>query len=215
LGQCFVLDQTETTVLAELQASDPAPVQLTPGRYRVKCISGGEAFAASADLAPGTTRVEALAFSSVERETVLARGPGLSLNRRIALSVGVSAEPSGPVGWGSVAWVNDFDLFAFEIQLGASHEGVASSKLGLYGNLPWWDVLETRLDVGLSGAYQTTFQDAGQVLFGPLVQLSVAPSRKLRLFLRQEVLRKVSLGSSTEDSLPLLTSIGVDWSLDE
>lgn len=215
LGQCFVLDRAETTVLAELRASDPAPVQLAPQRYHIKCISGSEAFAASVDLAPGTTNVESLAFSSEEPQAMLARGPGLSLKRRIALAVGVSAEPDGAQGWTSLAWVNDFEVFAFEVQLGAGTRGLASSKLGLYGSLPWWDVLRSRLDVGLSIAYATNFQDPGHMLFGPLVQLSVQPSRKLRVFLRQEVLRSVSLSSSTEDSLPLLTSAGIDWSLDD
>jgi hypothetical protein len=146
---------------------------------------------------------------------MLARGPGLTLHRRVALAVGVSAEPGGAQGWSSLAWVNDYELFSFEIQLGASYKGFASSKLGLYGSLPWWDVLGTRLDAGLSTGYSTNFQDAGQLLFGPLVQLSVQPSRKLRVFLRQEVLRSVSLSSSSEGAMPLLTSAGIDWSLDD
>lgn len=215
LGQCFVLDRAETTVLAELRATDPAPVQLAPQRYRIKCLSGSGAFAASVDLGPGMTAVESLAFSSVERETMLARGPDLTLHRRLALGVGVLTQPGEIQGWTSLAWVNDFESFAFEIQLGAGHLGLASSKLGLYGSLPWWDVLGTRLDAGLSAAYATKFDDAGQVMFGPLVQLSVQPSRKLRVFLRQEVLRSVSLSSSSEGALPLLTSAGIDWSLDD
>lgn len=213
LGQCFVLDRAETSVIAELRASDPAPVQLAPERYRIKCISGNGAFAASVELGPGTTKVESLAFSSVERETMIARGPGLTLHRRIALSVGVGVERGQAQGWTSLAWVNDFELFAFELQLGASPQGLASSKLGLYGRLPWWEVLGTHLDAGVSTGYATSFQDAGQVLFGPLVQLSVQPSPRLRVFLRQEVLRGVSLSSSSEGTLPLLTSAGIDWSL--
>lgn len=214
-GQCFVLDRAETSVLAELRASDPAPVQLAPERYRIKCIAESDVFAASVDLGPGTTNVESLAFSSADPSAMLARGPGLSLHRRLALAVGVSAEPDGAEGWTSLAWVNDFELFSFELQLGAGTRGRASSKLGLYGSLPWWDVFGTRLDVGLSVAYATNFQAPGHVLFGPLVQLSVQPSRKLRVFLRQEVLRSVSLSPAAEDSLPLLTSAGIDWSLDD
>lgn len=215
LGQCFVLDESETKVLAELRPNDPAPVQLARGRYRVKCLTSREAFAATVDLQAGTTNVESLAFSSVERHAVLTRGAGLTLRRRIALGLGVSVEDSGAQGWSTLAWVNDYGAFAFEGQLGASHTGVASAKLGLYGNLPWWTVLDTRLDVGLSGAYQTDFSDAGHLSFGPLVQLSRAPTRRWRVFLRQEILRKVSLSSSSTDALPLVTSAGIDWSFDE
>jgi hypothetical protein len=214
-GQCFVLDEAETRVIAELRPGDPAPVQLPPQRYRVKCLSENEAFAATVDLPPGTTNVESLAFSSVERQAVLARGPGLTLRRRIALGLGISVEEGSAAGWSTLAWINDYEAFALEVQLGASHEGLASAKLGLYGNLPWWTVLRTRLDVGLAGAYQTAFNDPGQVLFGPLMQLSFEPSRRLRVFLRQEVLRKISLSAASTDSLPLVTSAGIDWSLDE
>src|SRR5690606_35262158 len=134
LGQCFVLDESETKVLAELRPNDPAPVQLARGRYRVKCLTSREAFAATVDLQAGTTNVESLAFSSVERHAVLTRGAGLTLRRRIALGLGVSVEDSGAQGWSTLAWVNDYGAFAFEGQLGASHTGVASAKLGLYGN---------------------------------------------------------------------------------
>src|SRR5690606_36399927 len=63
LGQDFVLDPAETSVIAELRPSDPAPVQLAPERYRIKCFSGDAAFAASVELRPGTTHGESLAFS--------------------------------------------------------------------------------------------------------------------------------------------------------
>lgn len=214
LGQCFVLDPAETSVIAELRPSDPAPVQLAPERYRIKCFSGDAAFAASVELRPGTTHVESLAFSSVDRDAVLARGPGLVARQRLALALGVSAGSNDPEAWTNLAWVTDFGLFAYELQLGVSHAGRVSPKLGLYGNLPWWTVLGSRLDAGLSLAYATSFEDRGQVLFGPLVQLHFEPSPRLRVFLRQEVLRAVSLSPSAEDSLPLLTTAGVDWSFD-
>jgi hypothetical protein len=215
LGQCFVLDETETSVIAELRSSDPASVQLDPGRYRIKCVSESGAFAASADLGPGTTEVEALAFASVDKQVVLARGPGLTLHRRLALAAGIRVEPSGLEEWTTAAWVNDYGPYAFEIQLGVSQRARASSKLGLYGTLPWWSVLNTRLDVGLSAAYVTDFAEPGEVTIGPLVQLSFHLAPELRVFVRQEVLRSINLSTSAEDSLPLVTSAGLDWDFDK
>ena len=96
----------------------------------------------------------------------------------------------------------------------SSDLGRVAPKLGVYGTLPWWTVLQSRLDAGLSVAYATSFDDAGEVMFGPLVQLSFQPSKRMRVFVRQEVLRSVSLDGAAEDSLPLLTTMGLDWSLD-
>jgi len=214
LGQCFVLDRSGAAVLAELRASDPAPVQLLPGHYDVTCISGSEAFAASVDLRPGETAVESLAFSSVDRHAVVARGPDHDLHRRVALAAGVMAVPDGPEAWATLAWVHDLGLFSGEFQLGVGHLGRVSPKLGLYGRLPWWTVLHSRFDVGLSVAYLTSFQDPGQVMFGPLLQLSFQTGPRLRAFLRQEILTSISL-SSGQNSLPLLTTAGMDWSFDE
>ncbi len=211
LGQCFVLDTAETSVIAELRASDPAPVQLAPKRYLVKCFTGKEAFAATVDLNPGATNVESLAFSSMSPEAVLARGPGLVQKHRVALGLGVSARPEDVEALGTLAWIHDFGPFAYEVQFGVTHTGRVSPKLALYGNLPWWTVLGTRLDAGLSLAYATHRDDAGEVMFGPLVQLHLAASERLRVFLRQEVLRSVSLGPSSVDSLPLLTTAGIDF----
>ncbi len=76
-------------------------------------------------------------------------------------------EDGSAEGWSTLAWINDYEAFAFEVQAGASHEGLASVKLALYGESPWWTVLQTRLDVGLAGAYQTSFNDPGQLLLVP------------------------------------------------
>lgn len=214
LGQCFVLDHAETAVIAELRAGDPAPVQVPVGRYRVKCISGAGAFVASADLHAGTTAIESLAFASTERHEVIARGPALDVHRRLALAGGVSSESDGPEEWLTLAWVHDLGAFSGELQVGVSHVGRFAPKLGLYGHLPWWTVLGTRLDVGLSAAYRTKFEDAGELTFGPLLQLSFEASQHLRVFLRQEISTSVSLTSTGQNSLPLLTTLGMDWSFD-
>ena len=215
-GQCFVLDREETRVIAEVGPLDPAPVQLAPGRYRIKCLKGVEAYGATVELTGGSsTDVESLGFTPIEREVMLARGPGLKLRRRVALGLGVAVDDPNVLPWASLAWIEDYDAFAFEAQLAASTDGLAATKLAFYGHLPWWTVLHTRLDVGLSAAYQTSFGDAGQFLFGPLLQLSLEPTPRWRLFLRQEILRKVSLSASTSDSLPLLTSAGISFSFDE
>jgi hypothetical protein len=215
LGQCFVLDPAETAVVAEVRASDPGPVQVAVGRYRIKCISGDEAFVASADLHAGTTAVESLAFASTERHEVVARGPALDVHRRLALSGGVSTEQAGPEAWATLGYVHDFGVFSAELQVGLSHVGRFAPKLGIYGHLPWWTVLGTRLDVGLSTAYRTTFEDAGDLTFGPLVQLSLEAGPRLRVFLREEIQTSVSLSAPAENSLPLLTTAGMDFSFDQ
>lgn len=214
LGTCYVLDQDETRVLAELRASDPAPLALPTRRYRLRCVSGAGARAVSLELGMATVVVESLDFESVPNDLMLARGPSNPAIVRWAAAGGMGFVDPTPVLLGTVAAIVDRQDFSYELQVGLRSDAHFMTKAALYGRLPWWEALDTRLDVGLSVGHDTRFDGAGEVVFGPLIQLSTPLGESSRWFLRQEILRSVPLSPEARAALPLFTTTGIDvsWS---
>jgi hypothetical protein len=212
LGTCYVLDATESAVLAELRASDAAPVALPPRRYRVKCLNNAGAAAATVELTAGLTSVESLIFESIAEEVVLARGPAATPGLRVGVGAELWAvENAAPLAV-ALSLQRTHPDFAYELALAALHNQRLSARVALLGRVPWWQVGPSELQLGLALGYASSLSGTrAEALFGPVVQLEMPLLAQLQLQLREEILRSLPLNESGAAGLPLVTHLGVSW----
>lgn len=212
LGHCYVLDQKETRVLAEVSASDPGAVSLPVGAYRVKCLNHDGVIAASLSLGTGRTHVEELDFDSANEELVLARGPGEPSRLSLGLFLGAHFAPSldGAV---TVSLRHSQQGIALGASAGLLGTGRFTAQGELLGALPWWDANVVSLEVGLLVGVESRFDGTDSSLaLGPLVELSTPLSSTITVALRQEMTRTIPLASDGEPTLPLVTRLGASVS---
>lgn len=208
LGHCYVLDDKETRVLAEVSALDPGAVSLPVGAYRVKCLSRDGVVAAPLSLGSGRTHVEELDFDDVNEELVLARGPEGPSRLSLGLFLGAHFAPSldGAV---TVSLRHSKQAVAIGASAGLLGTARFTAQGEMLGALPWWNANEVSLEVGVLVGVESRFDGADSSLaLGPLVELSTPLSSAVTVALRQEMTRTIPLASDGEPTLPLVTRLG-------
>jgi hypothetical protein len=208
LGRCWVLDERERRVLAELRASDPGAVALPPATYRIKCKNSHHVVATTLTLAAGRTYVESLPFDVTSEELVLARGPVEPARSSVGVSAGAHFDPTL-----DATVVASFRHERHGLGVGASAGLLGTDALvaqaEVVGELPWWSSPSLSLQVGWLVGVESRFDGSGASLaLGPLVELSTPLSPWLRLSLRQEMTRTIPLDDGGEPTLPLVTRAG-------
>jgi hypothetical protein len=182
-GTCYFLDSGEIRVVAELPAR-AAPLALPLGSYVVKCLEGGELRAATITVQAGNMRLDEGVLRSAPRSYALAKGNeggglqlvggGGAVDGSAALRLGLRFARGG--------------LSLTPEVLATRHRLAAGAGFG--AALPWWRVLGTQLEVGVSGS-----AGSDGALLGPYLELARPLGRSLELTARAALLTLYPWGS--------------------
>jgi hypothetical protein len=210
LGTCYFLDRAETRVLAELPAQAGAAVALPPGRYLVKCLDGAALRAATVALGERPLLLEDAAFEPAARSYALAKGADAGSTAALVAGAGTlsrwsaGTEPTLRLGYrlgrGGLS-------LGLEVALGP-HALVPSLSFG--AQLPWWRVLGTRLEVGISAGTLLGRQPGATA--GPYLELTRTLRRGLDLSARLAVLTLYPWQGEAPRSL-VMVSLGLGAAL--
>src|SRR6185503_9709031 len=172
LGACYVLDDTEAKVIAELSGPDDRALSLAPAHYRVRCVDGGKVRAAAFELkADGEARLDALEYQRAEATVALARGPA-QRSHQLALLGGAGLERDALSAAAAFRYAFSTSDVVLEARAGATSARAGFLGAGIGSGLPWWPEGPTRLELGLQLLAVRGFADRSTSLFaGQYTQL--------------------------------------------
>jgi hypothetical protein len=211
LGACYFLDRQESRVVAEL-APGPGAVGLPSGRYVVKCLDRGELRVATVDVGDQPVRLEATPFRSAPRSYALAKGSDAA-----AAALGVAAGVLAPWHAGGAAALRlDYRIgraglsLAPELLLAATREHRSVLPSVAFGAvIPWWRVLGTRLELGVSAGALFGARGSGATV-GPFVEIDRPLGGAASLTVRAALFSRYSWQGDAPLGL-LLLSAGLRW----
>jgi Caspase domain len=213
-GSCFVLDRTESRLLAEMGTTGSAAVALPSGTYVVKCNNGDELRTATVSLSGAGVSIESARFTSSPRLYALARGAGAPRGHQILVGGGVVLGVPADGGTGVSAAVRyrlDLGDFALHLQAtGFSPPRTVVPALGFSARLPWSGSRTLTTDIGLLVAArlgETRGSFAAGV--GPFLQVHRTIAAGLGVVGRLEFLSFYPVGSQATATGSFSFSLGL------
>jgi hypothetical protein len=176
LGTCYLLDRAQSRVLGELPARAGAGLRLSPGTYAISCLSDGAGHgplrSGSVTLADGAVELESIPLRAAPPSFALAKGP-LALARHDATLGGGLL--SGWAGGRTATLALGYQLrqggFTLAPQLTLARGRSLLLAAAAAVELPWWQVLGSRLQLGIELGAQIGGPAGRALLLGPWLRL--------------------------------------------